>query len=128
MRRLVYITSAHAQKKRPHTKRCAGANAQNRPVMRPSSSTSMFSAAGTFGRPGIVSTSPVSATRKPAPADTVTLRTVTVKPAGAPSSAGSSDRLACVLAMHTGRPPKPSASSSRICLRAAGRISAPAPP
>ena len=38
--------------------------------MFPSSSTSIFSAAGTFGRPGIVMMSPVSATTNPAPADT----------------------------------------------------------
>ena len=43
---------------------------QNSPLIRPSSSTSIFSAAGTFGKPGIVMMSPVRATRKPAPADT----------------------------------------------------------
>ena len=45
----------------------------------------MRSAAGHFGSPGIVSTSPVSATMKPAPAETLTSRTVTVKSSGAPS-------------------------------------------
>ena len=45
----------------------------------------MFSAAGTFGRPGMVMMSPVRATTNPAPADTFTLRTVMVKPLGAPS-------------------------------------------
>ena len=58
----------------------------NRPMILPVSSTSIFSAAGTFGRPGMVMISPVSATMKPAPAETFRLRTVTVKPSGAPSS------------------------------------------
>ena len=48
--------------------------------MTPFSSTSIRSAAGDFGRPGIVIISPVSATRKPAPAETRSSRTVTVKP------------------------------------------------
>ena len=42
---------------------------QNRPLIRPFSSTSIFSAAGTFGRPGMVMMSPVRATMKPAPAE-----------------------------------------------------------
>ena len=50
--------------------------AQNRPEMTPLSSTSMRSAAGDFGRPGIVMISPVSATMKPAPALTLRFRTV----------------------------------------------------
>ena len=45
----------------------------------------MRSAAGTFGRPGMVMMSPVSATTKPAPADSYALRTVMRKPRGAPS-------------------------------------------
>ena len=45
----------------------------------------MFSAAGCFGKPGIVMMLPVSATTKPAPADTFTSRTVMRKPRGAPS-------------------------------------------
>ena len=76
--------------------------AQKRPVIFPSSVTSMFSAAGTFGRPGIVMMSPVSATMKPAPAETFRLRTVTVKPSGAPSSFGSSEKDYCVFAMQIG--------------------------
>ena len=48
----------------------AAAVPQNSPVMFPSSSTSIFSAAGTLGSPGIVMMSPVSATTNPAPADT----------------------------------------------------------
>ena len=79
--------------------------AQNSPVILPFSSTSMLSAAGTFGRPGMVMISPVSATTKPAPADTFTLRTVTVKPSGRPSLDASSEREYWVLAMQTGRPP-----------------------
>ena len=38
---------------------------QNNPVIFPSLSTSIFSAAGTLGRPGIVMMSPVRATMKP---------------------------------------------------------------
>mgnify|MGYP003303388829 CR=1 FL=1 len=59
---------------------------QNSPEILPSSSTSIFSAAGALGRPGMVMMSPVRATIKPAPAETFRLRTVTVKPSGAPRS------------------------------------------
>ena len=45
---------------------------QNSPDILPVLSTSMRSAAGSFGSPGIVNTSPVSATMKPAPAETLT--------------------------------------------------------
>ncbi len=79
--------------------------------MTPFSSTSIFSAAGTLGNPGMVMMSPVCTTTKPAPALTRTLDTVTVNPSGRPSFPGSSDREYWVLAMHTGRPPKPMASS-----------------
>ena len=72
--------------------------------------------------------SPVSATMKPAPAETLTLRIVTVKCSGAPSFAASSEKLYCVLAMQTGRLPKPSAVRRSICLRAAGRTEMPSPP
>ena len=49
---------------------CGGmAMPQNSPVILPSSSTSICSAAGTLGRPGMVMMSPVRATMKPAPAD-----------------------------------------------------------
>ncbi len=44
----------------------------------------MRSAAGDLGRPDMVRMSPVSTTIKPAPADTFTFFTVTVKPLGAP--------------------------------------------
>ena len=66
---------------------------QNSPDILPVLSTSMRSAAGDFGSPGIVSTSPVSATMKPAPAETLTSRTVTVKSSGAPSFVLSSEKL-----------------------------------
>ena len=65
----------------------------------------MFSAAGFFGRPGIVMMSPVSTTTKPAPALMRTWRTVTRKFLGAPSLAASSEKEYWVLAMHTGRRP-----------------------
>ena len=78
--------------------------------MLPSSSTSMFSAAGTRGRPGIVMMAPVFATTKPAPALTVSSRTVMRKPSGAPRTLASSVNEYCVFATQTGRLPKPSAS------------------
>ena len=59
----------------------------------------------------MVMISPVSATRKPAPAETFRLRTVTVKPSGAPSFVGSSEKMYCVLAMQMGSLPKPSCVS-----------------
>ena len=74
---------------------------------------SIFSAAGTFGRPGIVIMSPVSATMKPAPAETLRLRTVIVNPSGAPRLAASSENDYCVFAMQIGRSPTP--SSVRRC-------------
>ena len=43
---------------------------QNNPVITPVSSTSILSAAGFFGSPGMVIIAPVSTTTKPAPADT----------------------------------------------------------
>ena len=47
--------------------------------MRPALSTSIRSALGTRGSPGIVRMSPVIGTRKPAPAEIRTSPTVTVK-------------------------------------------------
>ncbi len=76
---------------------------------------------GTLGRPGMVMMSPVSATTKPAPALTLTSRTVMRKPSGRAELAGSSVKLYCVLAMQTGMSPKPSSSSCASCLAAAGR-------
>ena len=80
----------------------------------PSSVTSILTAAGTFGSPGMVIISPESATTNPAPALTLTLRMVSVKPSGAPSFCGSSEKDYCVLAMQTGILPQPSSVS---CLR-----------
>ncbi len=71
--------------------------------MLPSLSTSMFSAAGTLGRPGMVRTLPVSATTKWAPAETFEL---THRDAEVLRSAGAlalSLKLYCVLATHAGR-------------------------
>ena len=78
---------------------------QNRPLITPFSSTSMPSAAGFFGRPGIVMMLPITATAKPAPADRRTSRTVMVKFSGAARSDASSEKLYCVFATHTGRFP-----------------------
>ena len=50
--------------------------AQNRPTIRPSGPTSIASAAGTFGRPGIVMISPQIATTNSAPAESRTSRTL----------------------------------------------------
>ena len=58
---------------------------QNKPLIFPSVSTSMLYAAGCFERPGIVIISPVNATIKPAPAESLTSRTVIVKFSGLPS-------------------------------------------
>ena len=69
---------------------------QNSPVIFPESSTSIFSAAGILGRPGMVIMSPVRTTTKPAPAETLTFLTVTSKPSGAPSLVGSSEKEYCV--------------------------------
>ena len=86
--------------------------------MTPFSSTSIFSAAGTLGRPGMVMMSPVRATMKPAPADTFRLRTLMVKPRGAPSRAASWEKDYWVLAMQMGRVPKPSSVSCLACFLA----------
>src|SRR5262249_17197209 len=79
-------------------------DAQTSPVIRPSASTSIRSALGTRGSPGIVRMSPVIGTRKPAPAEMRTSPTVTVKSRGRPRSAGSSESERCVLAMQMGSP------------------------
>ena len=88
----------------------------------------MFSAAGTLGSPGIVKILPVSATRNPAPAETLTVRTVTVKPSGAPSFFASSEKEYCVFAMQTGRSPNPSAESRAISPSASGVYATSLPP
>ena len=98
---------------------------QNNPVILPFSSTSIFSAAGTLGKPGIVIMSPVRATRNPAPAETFRFRTVMVKSRGAPSLAASSEKDYWVFAMQIGSLSKPRASSSFICFRAPAVSSTP---
>ena len=75
----------------------------------------------------MVMMSPVRATRKPAPADTFTFRTVTVKPLGAPSRPGSSEKEYWVLAMQMGRSPKPRSVSCFTCFLAAGVRTTPSP-
>ena len=65
----------------------------------------MASAAGFFGRPGIVMREPQTKTTKPAPAARRTSRTSTTWPDGAPRSASSVVNDFCVFAMHTGRWP-----------------------
>ena len=54
--------------------------------MVPSSCTSIRSAAGLFGRPGIVIIEPAIATRKPAPADTYASLIFILYPVGRPRS------------------------------------------
>ncbi len=66
------------------------------------SSTSMFTADGIFGRPGIVMTSPQIITMNSAPAARRTSRTLTTWPLGAPSSFGSVENEYCVFATQTG--------------------------
>ena len=91
---------------RPAAGGASGAGpAQTSPVMRPSAPTSIRSALGTRGSPGIVRMSPVIGTRKPAPAEIRTSLTVTVKSRGRPRRVGSSESERCVLAMQIGSPP-----------------------
>ena len=72
----------------------------------------MPSAAGFRGRPGIVMTSPHTATTNPAPAESLHSRTGSVWFSGAPSSAASAENEYCVFATQTGRRPKPAASNA----------------
>lgn len=73
------------------------------PAIDPSGLTRTRSAAGSRGRPGIVTLNPVLATTNPAPADSRASRTVIGSPLGTPRTVGSSLSDRCVLAMHTGR-------------------------
>ena len=66
--------------------------------------------------------------KKPAPADTLTFLTVTVKPSGAPSFVASSEKLYCVFAIHTGILSNPSSVSFAISFLARGANATPAPP
>ena len=94
---------------------------QNKPLITPLLSTSIFSAAGIFGSPGMVMISPSRPTTNPAPAETLTFLTVTVKFYGAPSFDASSEKEYCVFAMQTGQCPNPSFSRLSICFDADGR-------
>ena len=78
---------------------------QNSPVILPSASTSMLTAAGFLGRPGMVMMLPQMTTTNPAPAARRTSRTSIVKPVGAARSLALSLKLYWVLAMQTGRLP-----------------------
>src|SRR3982751_4636403 len=88
----------------------SGHTFQNNPTILPSAPTSMESADGTFGRPGIVMISPQIATTNSAPAESLTPRTGTEKPVGAPLASGLVENEYWVLAMHTGSLPKPISS------------------
>ncbi len=79
-----------------------------RPGSRPRRSGRCPAHAGCFGKPGIVRISPVSGTRKPAPAAMRTSRTVMSKSRGRPTRFSSSDSERWVLAMQIGTSPKPS--------------------
>ena len=72
------------------------------------------------GKPGIVMISPVSATMKPAPADTLRFLTVTSKSDGAPTLVASSEKLYCVFATQTGILSNPRSVSCLACFAAAG--------
>src|SRR5690349_15080486 len=85
--------------------------AYRNPVMWPLASMSIFSAAGTFGRPGMSIMSPATATTNPAPAERRTSRTGNSDPWGAPMSLGSWLMDDWVLAMQMGSAPYPLASS-----------------
>src|ERR1700724_1560055 len=66
---------------------------QKRPVMRPSSVTSMLLAAGVRESPGKVMISPQIATTNSAPADSRTSRTLSTWPLGGPLRLGSVEKL-----------------------------------
>ena len=72
-----------------------------------------------------IATHEIMATMKPAPAETLRLRTATRKPLGAPSFAGSSEKEYCVFAIQIGRLPKPSSSSCFSCFAALPMRSTP---
>ena len=75
----------------------------------------MRTAAGTFGKPGMVIMAPVSGTMKLAPADNLTSLIVIVNPVGAPNTFGLSVMDCGVLAIQIGVLSKPRASKSLIC-------------
>ena len=71
----------------------------------PSSSISILSAAGTFGRPGMVIISPQTMTINSAPAESRTSLIGISWLEGAPLSVGSVENEYCVFATHTGNFP-----------------------
>ena len=96
--------------------------------MVPSGCTRIFSADGVLDNPGMVMMSPASATTNPAPADGRMSRTCSVKPLGAPSLVGSSEKEYYVFAMHTGVSPRPWAGSCSSARSAAGPNATPSAP
>src|SRR5205085_4646748 len=86
-------------------RRASYSSPQNRPVMRPSAPTSIVSAAGTLGSPGMVMISPQIATTNSAPAESRTSRTLMVWSLGAPFKSALVENEYCVLAMQTGALP-----------------------
>src|SRR5579862_7441916 len=72
---------------------------QNSPTILPSGLTSIASADGTLGRPGMVMISPQITTTNSAPAESRTSRIGMVKSVGAPLRSGLVEKLYCVLAM-----------------------------
>src|SRR5699024_11308700 len=80
----------------------------------------MLLAAGTLGSPGMVMTSPVRTTLKPAPVRGRISRTCSVWPSGAPSSVGSSEKEYCVLEITTGMVSQP--LSFRVCKSRSARL------
>ena len=88
----------------------------------------MPSAAGTFGRPGMVIMSPQIATTNSAPAESRSSRTGTSWPSGAPLREGSVEKLYWVFAMQTGKWPYPPSCSALNRLRTmAGAVMPEAP-
>ena len=75
---------------------------QNNPTILPCALTSIESAAGTRGRPGMVMISPQIATTNSAPAESRTSRTLMVWSVGAPLASALVENVYCVLAMQTG--------------------------
>ena len=84
----------------------------------PSAATSIFKAAGRFGKPGMVITSPVKATIKPAPNFGTTSRIVISKFSGAPKAFGFSEKLYYVLAIQIGNLSQPFFTIWAICVLA----------
>ena len=109
---------------RPSTWR-AVENPSNRPVMRPVSSTSMFSAAGFFGQPGHGHDVARQRHHEPGACRNLHIAHRDAEIARRPSLVWSSEKLYWVFAMHTGMPPKPRPSSCLISFFAAGVKSTP---